>query len=91
MRIIKVTSHNPYFIGMNLAIKDFAELICGNKGSQSLFYWNEPCNKVRPKSTGNYSDRHNPYFIGMNLAMINAEMEVAMLLRSQSLFYWNEP
>ena len=36
--------HNPYFIGMNLAIG----AINFNKDlptkSQSLFYWNEPCN-----------------------------------------------
>ena len=37
-------SHNPYFIGMNLAIIITEEEFLEQAQSQSLFYWNEPCN-----------------------------------------------
>ena len=39
-----IKSHNPCFIGIILAIGT-AEIIIGDlDGSQSLFYWNNPCN-----------------------------------------------
>ena len=37
-------SHNPYFIGMNLAMLQKGFEVRHYKQSQSLFYWNEPCN-----------------------------------------------
>ena len=39
-----VTCHNPYFIGMNLAIGKLIIKPFEGYKSQSLFYWNEPCN-----------------------------------------------
>ena len=46
--VLKVTytSHNPYFIGMNLAIRVVQNNSKGKVVSQSLFYWNEPCNGI---------------------------------------------
>ena len=41
---LRAQSHNPYFIGMNLAIQSRIPKGIKAKKSQSLFYWNEPCN-----------------------------------------------
>ena len=50
-----VTCHNPYFIGMNLAMIKKLTLLKTLKLSQSLFYWNEPCNNngFRERIRGN--------------------------------------
>ena len=46
-------SHNPYFIGMNLAIAENNVKKIRVYMSQSLFYWNEPCNKNKNIFIGN--------------------------------------
>ena len=61
--------HNPYFIGMNLAIAAGRAEVSENDLSQSLFYWNEPCNIIISTRPYRVSQSHHPYFIGMNLAI----------------------
>ena len=62
--------HNPYFIGINLAISIPVVIDKGQKGSQSLFYWNKTCNLKQVNIIKIIYLRHNPYFIGINLAII---------------------